>query len=515
MSMSRVLVLILFCACVLCISATTVRAQTVTENAAKALVSVAEAKKAVVGVSKPEAVAAATAAESAAKASTEAATAGERAAASAKDSAAMLKGVQTDAANAAKAAGAAATAAAAAANAAVQAEAIVTIEPAKARAAQAAAAAQRAAIAAAGASKTANTENTTVAGAMTLQPAQKAAALVAEETLKAATEASTAALRTSEAAREAATPSLPVTGPRDERLLSALRAQFTGGAIFFNGAPRVVVNGTEATIQSQQFGQAAMYLAFEAQPRLWSGNINRCSSTDTECLTARGTSIRERGYNRIYVDPFVNVRLTTIPVTGVSQEGRIGAPTEAFLQSQKAAQVQLGTQGGVNFGKFSIGDTNFHWGFGPVFRFMFQSVTDAQRSLRVWDLDDDLFNLRSYGSRLTLYEKDRAIGDNVRDGWAPAAYIDVSWGDFQNFQTAIGTTDAAKACLASPKTCLATGLPPESEFERIRKNRYYIEGRVFLQYLYLGFDINNGPGPDDMRFIFGLTAKLDTFFARR
>ncbi len=60
-----------------------------------------------------------------------------------------------------------------------------------------------------------------------------------------------------------------------------------------------------------------------------------------------------------------------------------------------------------------------------------------------------------------------------------------------------------------------SGVPPSSEFDLVNDRRWYVEGRLFLQYLYLGFDINNGTGPDDMRFIFGLTTKLDTFFSRR
>jgi hypothetical protein len=42
----------------------------------------------------------------------------------------------------------------------------------------------------------------------------------------------------------------------------------------------------------------------------------------------------------------------------------------------------------------------------------------------------------------------------------------------------------------------------------------YIEARVVLKYIYLGFDINNGSGKDDVRFIAGVTVTLDKFLKR-
>jgi hypothetical protein len=95
--------------------------------------------------------------------------------------------------------------------------------------------------------------------------------------------------------------------------------------------------------------------------------------------------------------------------------------------------------------------------------------------------------------------------------------VDVSKGKFENFETAVGKTDAAKACLKNPTVCLASadGIPPSTDYEKQNETRWYIEGRVFLQYLYLGFDLNTGAGPDDLRFIGGLTVKLDSFFRRQ
>ena len=301
--------------------------------------------------------------------------------------------------------------------------------------------------------------------------------------------------------------------------IEALRARITGGAIFFNGAASIVrdATGTSGTIRSDQFSQAATYLAFETQPRLWAGEWRGCGN-DESCRKARELLVESRGYSRLYIDPFANVRLTTIPVTGAANTlTTIEAPSGTFLQSQKAIQLQLGATMGFNFGRFTVKDSAFHWGVGPLYRFMFQNVTDSQRTLRPWDIDNDLFKLQSGGVRLTLFQKDQQVGDSARSGWAPAAYLDVSRGYFENFETATGKTEAARECLKNVPACLVspTGLPPEDAYAKQRDLRWYLEGRIFLQYLYFGFDMNTGRGPDDLRFISGLSVKLDSFFTRR
>lgn len=342
---------------------------------------------------------------------------------------------------------------------------------------------------------------------------------------KTAAAASGAAL----AAKDAVSPPLSVTTERDENVLAAIRARITGGAIFFNGAATVVKNaaGTSGSFQSNQFAQASTYLAFEAQPRLWTFDLGWCDkvleSTDAvkvdNCRQAREALIAARGYSRYYVDPFVNARLTAIPVAGASpvSGATIEAPSATFLQSQKAAQLQLGAVSGFNFGRFAIKSSDFHWGLGPIIRVTLQSVTDSQRALRMWDIDNDVFKQWALGGRVTLFERDGYVADSPRRGWAPAAYVDVSFGKFENFETAQGNTDAAKACLRNPGACLvqASGVPDEKQFDIANDTRTYMEGRVFLQYLYLGFDLNTGRGPDDLRFIAGLTVKLDRFITRR
>ena len=304
----------------------------------------------------------------------------------------------------------------------------------------------------------------------------------------------------------------------DESLIAALRARITSGAVFFNGVPRLVkstvVNNEKqtqtASFESAQFSQASYYLAFEVQP-----------------ILATATWGDQRGYDRFYFEPFVNVRLTTIPVAGPAQmdamvggqeeDGESGTsedssspPPNVLLQSQKAALLQFGAVGSFNFGKFDVGNTHFHWGGGPTFRFSFQSVTDAQRTLRVWNINDDLYDAWTLGGRLTLY------GSRDTGRWMPSSYLDISWGKFQSFEVPTGTlSNIATKCLENVRECLATGLPQRDMFKLEEKGRWYIEGRVFFQSIYVGFDINNGHEHDDLRFSAGWAINLNQFLPAR
>ena len=305
-----------------------------------------------------------------------------------------------------------------------------------------------------------------------------------------------------------------------EKAMEVLRPRVTGGAIFSNGRPRIVPSsdGKTASIESPQFSQAAVYLALETEPRLkaWGSNCNTPSTTtssnstttatpattSTSTTTTTTSTPGASGVCSRVLDSFVNVRLTTIPVSGAAVEAGIAAPTKEFLQSQKAAQVQFGLAYSKNWQQ---GD--FYFGLGLLGRGMFQSVTDTQRATRVWNLQDDLYHGYTAGLRLTAYGK----GDNTLK--SPVAYFDFSWGQFQNFEKATGKTTAANNCLKDPAACLALGsqIPPKSDYAVRVPHRMYSEARIFWNNMYLGFDLNNGDGPDDLRFIFGVTVALNQF----
>ena len=296
-------------------------------------------------------------------------------------------------------------------------------------------------------------------------------------------------------------------------VLEALRARLTGGATFFSGKPTLVQGDEQPRpkFESPQFGQASPYVAFEAQPSVAPPGRNH-----------------ERGFHRFSFEPLVNVRLTTIPIVGTETSPSISegirAPDMSFLQSQKAAQVQIGIFGSINFGGFGVGDSRFHWAGGPTGRWMFQSVTDEQRALRIWNIDDDLYDAWVIGGRLALNERSKSSR-----GWMPTAYIDISWGEFQNFEFAEACSNSrddrcsmtnknewnrARKCLEAPFKCVGNP-PPEDAFFKEKKVRTYIEGRIFFKSIYLGFDLNNGHGYDDLRFSAGVTVKLNALFPDR
>lgn len=460
------------------------------------------------------ALAAAEAAVNAEKAAEEAAKAGKELADGAKakepalDQAALLKLIDAKS----KAGRTAATAAREAANMALRTAAAVVIEPARAHADRAAGDAGRAAHAAEEAA--AKVEKSATPPAAPAKPEDLDAVKKRVTDVAAAMEAVSsatlqAAAATSKVAEQAALPDLEVTTSTDNDRLSALRVRITGGAIFFNGEPEIVRGGTPeaptTTVQSAQFSQATTYLAFEAQPQPLASRYNAA-----------------RGYHRFYLEPFVNVRLTAVPVSGSTRApGPIEVPDTSFQQTQKAAQIQFGAISSYNFGGFHIGETDFHWGVGPVVRGGFESVTDSGRALRVWNFEDDLYHAYSAGARLMLYERSVSERSN-RKGWSPTAYLDVSAARFQRFEIPSvkkGLTPAetaeAESCLQAPQDCLAKGLPSEEFFTSKLKTRLYIEARLVLQFVYLGFDLDNGDGSDDLRFIGGLTMNLDQFFRRR
>lgn len=294
-------------------------------------------------------------------------------------------------------------------------------------------------------------------------------------------------------------------------VIQALRARVTAGAVFFNGKPMVVADpGSETPrLESAQFAHASSYLALSAQPRVW----------------RFGTADDRGGYSPLSIEPLLNLRLTTIPVqgagSGATTSDGIRVPDASFLQSQKSAEVQLGVLTSLNFGAFGIGDARFHWTVGGGYRTIFQSVTDAQRALRIWNVDDDLYDAHVVGLRLALNEKSESSGV-----WMPAAYVDIAGGWFQNFEIVTpcnptvsncGATSPdnlayAAKCLAMPAHCLASP-PSEDAFRTVEKRRLYVEARVFLKPVYVGFDINNGHGYDDVRFSAGVTFELGSLFA--
>ena len=53
----------------------------------------------------------------------------------------------------------------------------------------------------------------------------------------------------------------------------------------------------------------------------------------------------------------------------------------------------------------------------------------------------------------------------------------------------------------------------ENDFHLRRPSRTYIESRLYLRSFHFGFDLNNGAGLDDLRFIFGVSANLGDLFA--
>lgn len=202
------------------------------------------------------------------------------------------------------------------------------------------------------------------------------------------------------------------------------------------------------------------------------------------------------------VSGLLNVRLTSIPVA--SQD--VKTPTadfSSFLKSQKAAIFQVGTFYGYSPKSAEWGGLNESYRFfaGPVVKFGMQSVTDSQKAVRIWNPTDDLYDSVTAGGRIALM-------DGKKDY---IAYLDVSWGKFQNFEhVELGKTDLAKEYSKNPTDTNKAKLT-KADFLVTKPGRLAIEGRLRfppLKAVYVGVDINNGSGRDDMRFLGGVTFDL-------
>ena len=212
----------------------------------------------------------------------------------------------------------------------------ITIAAARAKAAEAGSSAvlsSRSAAAAAGKTEETNAHD---AAAATDDAVHGAADSVVKEATATVTFVIKYATLVADAALEAARPSLPVTGLRDENTLEALRVRMTGGSIFFRGTPEIIdgADGKSATVRSGQFAQAAVYLSLGSEPRLFSFNhFRKCRPSDAACVR-RASGVAERGFDRYYIDPVVGIRMPTIPEDDTvvpTTGGSLSAPSASVM----------------------------------------------------------------------------------------------------------------------------------------------------------------------------------------
>ena len=185
--------------------------------------------------------------------------------------------------------------------------------------------------------------------------------------------------------------------------------------------------------------------------------------------------------------------------SGNGESGR--ANDTSFIQSQKTVNARATLLWELaRYSSKSAGD--FYWSLSAMGSGGFQSVTDEQRALRVWNLEDDLYDHWTLGARLTLYQK--------RDkDWFPAAYMMYGRGSFQNFEYPLEDEDSEVInCLSDPVMCHSP--PPKKAFKLGRSGgRNYFELRILMASIYIGVNINNGEGRDDMRLMVGASVGLD------
>ena len=273
----------------------------------------------------------------------------------------------------------------------------------------------------------------------------------------------------------------PPTADRDAALLDELRARFVFGAVL--GKESALLNRTTAPnpINTAQFSETSPYLALEFQPR-W--ELRRAGSGSTGSKSP-GSVISGFlfTWQDLILEMPIDLALTSIPVLAPASTTASTSPDEAredqsqemppsssqasgngesgrandtsFIQSQKTVNARATLLWELaRYSSKSAGD--FYWSLSAMGSGGFQSVTDEQRALRVWNLEDDLYDHWTLGARLTLYQK--------RDkDWFPAAYMMYGRGSFQNFEYPLEDEDSEVInCLSDPVMCHSP--PPKKAF---------------------------------------------------
>lgn len=201
---------------------------------------------------------------------------------------------------------------------------------------------------------------------------------------------------------------------------------------------------------------------------------------------------------RCYFNSFFEARLTSIPVQteevpGTARPATGSTPNvaENLLASRKAAQLRIGLYMPWITTRWEIGppDKKAQHGFflAPLATAGLQSITGSRQvaateaGTRATQLigNDDLYNFLSFGLRIGHFQ----IPEDPNRAPELITYIDLTRGRFENFRE----FDAAARKVVRPW-------------------RWYFEGRLRVpgaRFLFVGFEVNAGPGRDDIRFLFG------------
>jgi hypothetical protein len=232
----------------------------------------------------------------------------------------------------------------------------------------------------------------------------------------------------------------------------------------------------------------------------------------------------EKTLKTAYLNSYFDVRLTSIPIapgagtdptasTTTGSGGSSGAGTgtsgtgtasvsDQVAQSKKAALIQIGLYVPIIVAQKSFrGEPNALF-IAPIGKAGIQTLTGSNVSAEGASLGgDDLYNFHAYGFRLGQF---RANSENPtpQTVW----YLDLTAGHWENFELCSTTyKDESGADQLKRSTCTEATTASGTPYRRYRPLRYGFEGRLKVPAmpLFMGFDINAGSGPDDVRFLFG------------
>lgn len=295
-----------------------------------------------------------------------------------------------------------------------------------------------------------------------------------------------------------------IATPGQEGDLGFGRYYFTGGTIIS---------------KRNDFQGADIYAAFNFDKSWLIHTPNPNKKVSTKRKEAENKP--KRTFQHFYFNSYFDARLTSIPIAQgsgdqLSNSGQSAASgsgsassstsTESLVaQSKKAALLQVGAYIPIIVAEKRVGGEPNALFIAPIAKAGLQTVTGSNTTSEGASLGgDDLYNFHGFGARVGQFRQ-TATSSTPQTVW----YLDAVLGHYENFELCETTfTDDKGSSQIARGVCpqtLTDGSNGTLPMRRYRPLRTSVEGRLKVPGLplFVGFDVNAGKGPDDVRFLFG------------
>lgn len=306
----------------------------------------------------------------------------------------------------------------------------------------------------------------------------------------------------------------------------------SSGAITQTTTPAMTTTTTTSSVETIDLGRVRYYFT---GGMVLSNNGNSTSFSNTSAATFlaldvdRAWRLPKEGRN-IGINTYFDARLTSVATQSANASSGNGSSTaslDTFLQSQKAATLQIGVYLPVRTSPWTLdrGQSDYSFFAAPLAKAGFVTQVDNTNAAATLPLTGRFFTQYSYGARLGVW-KDSKSGQKYDQNTASeiVSYVDITAGRFGNFESYRDLTVERSG-----------GTPASTDAYLIRRNyRFSFEGilKIPSTPIVLGFNANigaqrypgdplpNGGGPDrshpysivrdDLRFLIGARFDITT-----